>query len=150
MKHLRIYIDTSVFGGCEDDEFREASVALLELARKGEVTLVVSDILADELVGAPARVKEVLASLPPGCVDRAPVTAETEALRDRYIEAGVVGPSSRSDAHHVALATIYRADLVVSWNFKHIVHFDKIRGFNAVNLREGYSALAIHSPWEVV
>ena len=72
------------------------------------------------------------------------------SLRDAYLAAGVVGPSSRNDAEHVALATVARADLIVSWNFKHLVHIDKIRGFNAVNLRDGYPTLEIRSPKEVV
>ena len=78
------------------------------------------------------------------------MSPESELLRDRYLAAGVVGPASVDDAHHVALATIAHADLIVSWNFKHIVHFEKIRGFNAVNLREGYQTIEIHSPKEVV
>lgn len=50
---------------------------------------------------------------------------------------------------HIALATVADVDLLVSWNFKHIVRFDKIRLFNAVNLEQGYKPLAIHSPREV-
>ena len=50
----------------------------------------------------------------------------------------------------MALATIAKADMIVSWNFRHIVHYDKIRGFNAVNLREGYLPIDIRSPLEVV
>ena len=75
---------------------------------------------------------------------------ESEWLRDAYLKARVVGPSHGKDAHHIALATVSRADLVASWNFKHIVHWDKIRGFNAVNLREGYPPIEIRSPREVV
>ncbi len=50
---------------------------------------------------------------------------------------------------HIALATVADADIVVSWNFRHIVRFDKIRAFNAVNMEAGYKALAIHSSREV-
>ena len=71
-------------------------------------------------------------------------------MRDAYVGAQVVGPSSRNDAHHVALATLARADLIVSWNFKHIVHIDRIRRFNAVNLMEGHPTIEIRSPREVV
>jgi hypothetical protein len=71
-------------------------------------------------------------------------------LRDAYLAAGVVGAASENDAHHVALAAVARADLIVSWNFKHIVHVDKIRRFNAVNLIEGYGMIDIRSPLEVV
>ena len=59
-------------------------------------------------------------------------------------------PADEVDAQHIALATVCRADLVVSWNFKHIVHYEKIRGFNSVNLREGYGMVDIRSPREVV
>jgi len=61
-----------------------------------------------------------------------------------------ISPRHANDAHHIALATVALADLVVSWNFKHIVHWDRIRLFNAVNLREGYSPIDIRSPREVV
>ena len=78
------------------------------------------------------------------------MSGEAVQLRDAYLEAEVVGGTHGNDAYHVALATVARADLIVSWNFKHIVHFDKIRGFNAVNLREGYLPMEIRSPREVV
>jgi hypothetical protein len=61
-----------------------------------------------------------------------------------------VGAAHASDALHVALATVTHADMIVSWNFRHIVHFDKMREFNAVNVREGYGRLEILSPLEVV
>jgi hypothetical protein len=71
-------------------------------------------------------------------------------LCEAYLEAGVVTPQSSNDAHHVALATVARADVIVSWNFRHIVHLDRIRRFNAVNLRDGYPLIDIRSPKEIV
>lgn len=50
---------------------------------------------------------------------------------------------------HIALATVADIDVLVSWNFKHIVRLDKIRIFNAVNLELGYKQLQIYSPREV-
>jgi len=150
MKVLRIYIDTSVVGGCLDDEFAADSRALVEMARRGEIVLMASDLLAAELSRAPAEVQSVLDALPDRSLELLSRSRETERLRDLYIEAGVVGFGSRDDAHHVAIATIARADMVVSWNFRHIVHFEKIRGFNSVNLREGYPTIEIRSPREVV
>ncbi len=78
------------------------------------------------------------------------LTEEAESLRDAYLRNDVVGEAQKNDALHVALASIAKADMIVSWNFKHIVHYDKIRGFNAVNLREGYLPIDIRSPLEVV
>jgi tryptophan 2,3-dioxygenase len=110
----------------------------------------VSDILAEDLEMAPEGVRSVLASVPEENIELAELSQEAAALRDAYMEAEVVGPEQAYDAYHVALATVARADLIVSWNFKHIVHFEKIRGFNAVNLREGYLPVDIRSPQEVV
>jgi len=150
MKKLRVYVDTSVVGGCCDDVFREESCQLLAMARNGELLLLVSELLLAELAKAPDSVKALLPALPEECVENVSVSGEAVELRDAYLDAEVVGRVYSNDAYHVALATVARADLIVSWNFKHIVHFDKIRGFNAVNLREGYLPIEIRSPREVV
>jgi len=150
MKHLRIYVDTSVIGGCLDDEFAEESRALLDMARRQDVTLLVSDVLADELLKAPMAVQEVFDALPDDCLEWIHIGSEQEELQQQYLDDGVVTLASKDDALHVAAATVASADMIVSWNFKHIVNFQKMRGYNAVNLREGYSTIEIHSPREVV
>lgn len=150
MKRLRIYVDTSVIGGSLDDEFAADSRALLDMARSGEVTLIVSDVLSDELAEAPADVQKVFSSLPDECLERVTIGAEAEELQQKYIQAKVVTEKARFDALHVAAATVARADMIVSWNFRHIVSFQRMRGYNAVNLREGYPTIEIHCPREVV
>ncbi len=150
MRRLRVYIDTSVVGGCLEDVFAEASRKLLEMAEQGEIVLLVSDLLADELLDAPPAVAEVLQLLPAVCVEQIIRSEEAYRLQECYLNAGVVGQSSKDDALHVALATVAAADIIVSWNFKHIVHLDKIRKFNAVNALEGYSQIEIRSPQEIV
>jgi len=71
-------------------------------------------------------------------------------LAIKYVDAGIVSKNFEDDAWHIAIATINNVDILVSWNFKHIVHFDKIRQFNSVNIREGYKPIEIYSPREVV
>jgi len=146
MKRLRIYVDTSVVGGCCDDEFSEDSRALLEMAHRGDVILLISNILADELELAPTEVQAEFAALPPDNLEPLFSSEETERLRDAYLGANVLSSDRANNAHHVALATVARADLILSWNFKHIVHLERIRRFNAVNLREGYAPIEIRSP----
>ena len=150
MVRPRVYVDTSVVGGCLDDDFSEESNALFENARRGELTIVVSDLLLEELARAPEKVREILLGLPGECVEEIGQSAVSRNLCQAYLDAGVVSRQSANDAHHVALATMARVDVIVSWNFKHIVHFDIIRLFNAVNLREGYPMIDIRSPREVV
>lgn len=120
------------------------------MARRGEIILIISDLLAAEMRRAPAVVRRAFEALPEDAIDLVEGSMEAEHLRDMYLEAGVVPPGASEDAHHVAIATVERADIIVSWNFRHIVHIEKIRGFNAVNLREGYPTLEIRSPREVV
>lgn len=106
--------------------------------------------MQEELLFAPKEVQDVLASTSVEHVERVSISSEAEALRAAYLADGVVGPSSTVDALHVALATTSKVDVIVSWNFRHIVHFEKIRGFNAVNIREGFGPIEIRTPRELV
>ena len=101
-----------------------------------------------ELSGAPEEVKTVLLNLPEGSVEEVSIDDEVSDLADEYISAKVLGPASITDALHVAAATVTGADLIVSWNFKHIVSFNRIRGYNSVNTHFGYRTMTILSPKE--
>jgi len=149
MKPLRIYTDTSVFGGCGDEEFAVHSRRFFRAVTAGRVTVLLSRLVLDELDGAPVGVRSILPGFPAVAVEVVELTDEIAMLRDAYIEAGVVGSGSLDDAMHVAAATVARADAIVSWNFKHIVSLDKMKAYNAVNLFQGYGILTIISPREV-
>jgi hypothetical protein len=146
---LRVYTDSSVLGGCRDIEFEDDSLRLIHWARRRELTLLISEITLRELEAAPSEVKAILGDIPPDGLEFVPLTTEILALRDAYVRAGVVGPQWLNDAAHVAAATVVRADAIVSWNFKHIVRLEKIRGYNQVNESLGYGTLAIITPREV-
>jgi len=145
----RIYVDTSVVAGCLDPEFREHSERMRRAFAAGQLRAVISDITIAELNLAPASVRRLLAQ--PGFAEaqRVELDAEADALAEEYIRAAAVSESSRADAEHIAVATVQRVDILVSWNFRHIVRLSRIRAFNAVNLRLGYPALEIRSPLEV-
>jgi hypothetical protein len=147
---LRVYADTSVFGGCFDDEFKTESVRFFEEVRLGRFIVVISNVTLDELELAPDQVRGVLAGLSAEQVEIVNTSPESDALRNAYLEAKVVGPASSNDAAHIAAATMSNVDLVVSWNFKHIVHFEKIGGYEGVNRLRGYRSPRIYSPREVV
>ena len=104
---------------------------------------------ADELTLAPERVRGQFEMFLP-LADVVPVEAKSIALQKAYLHAGIVGEKWATDALHVALATTNRCRLIVSWNFKHIVHFDKIPLYNGVNLINGYDTLSINTPSEVI
>lgn len=148
MKTPRIYVDTSVIGGCFDPEFQLWSNGLMEDFRRERFGLVLSDVTAAEIAPAPGVVRELHAELL-SIAEVLPVTEEATALLAAYEDHGVLGPRFRNDMLHIALATVAAVDVVVSWNFRHIVRLDKMQQFNGVNLELGYRALAIHSPREV-
>lgn len=150
MKQPRLYIDTSVIGGCLDEEFSDDSKRLVEAAKSGKAIFVVSDVVFEELLLAPKDVQDVLNTIPAEAVETLTETAAVAELRDAYLAAKILGAKSRNDAIHVAFATVARVDAIVSWNFKHIVRFDKIKAFNQVNFQNGYGVLQIVSPKEVL
>lgn len=150
MKKLCIYVDTSVIGGCEDNEFSEPSLSLWSRFRSGEFLLVISDLTMQEIAGAPASVRRHLEDIPEAHQIRVRLTEEATELAKAYLAHGVIGPGSLADALHVALATVNDADVLVSWNFRHIVNYGRIRLFNAVNLEQGYGLIEIRTPREVL
>jgi len=149
MKIQRIYIDTSVIGGCFDPEFAEWSNGLLQDFRTGTFQPLLSEAISAEIEDAPEEVQVVYAEL--NALNAEILTVEESALElaDEYQKRGILTPNFYGDGLHIAIATVAEADLLVSWNFKHIVRFDKIRLFNAVNTEFGYKPLQIFSPREV-
>ena len=150
MKKLRIYVDTSVIGGCEDEEFSAASRLLCSKFKAGEFVMVVSDLTIQEMEGAPPSVRQHLEDIPMAHQIQVRLSTEARQLADAYLAHGVVGPGSLADALHVALATVNAVDVLISWNFKHIVNLGRIRLFNAVNLEQGYGLIEIRTPQEVL
>jgi len=149
MRKLRVYLDTSVFGGVCDEEFAGASDRFFQAVLAGKYTVVFSEETVRELGDAPQAVKSLLDRIPADCMERVAMGFEVEALAQAYVSAGVVSQGNQSDALHVAAATVARADLILSWNFRHIVNYSRIRGYNGVNALNGYPPIEIHSPLEI-
>lgn len=102
------------------------------------------------MINAPEKVRDFVNSLPGDVLELIEINDDALDLADLYINENVVGKTSREDCIHIALATINRADVLVSWNFKHIVNLSRIRGYNSVNLKTGYPAIEIRSPLDLI
>jgi glutaredoxin-related protein len=146
----RFYFDTSVFGGIFDTEFEEETVLLFEKVALGQIKCVYSNLTESELSNAPEQVKNFFIGLKDEQKEVIKVTPEALKLGQTYIDENVVGQTSLDDCIHIAVATLSKVDVLVSWNFKHIVNVYRIRGFNSVNLRLGYTTIDIRSPKEIV
>jgi predicted nucleic acid-binding protein len=147
---MRIYVDTSVIGGFYDKEFEEVTSQFFKLVDKGKITLVVSELLEAELLRAPVHVRNHLEKYSLKQIEKVELTEEATRLAEYYIEENVVGKTSKSDCQHIAIATLNKVDVLVSWNFKHIVNLKRIRGYNSVNLKLGYMMIEIRTPKEII
>lgn len=146
---LRLYADTSVFGGVFDEGFEEASIEVFRQVREGRFQLVTSPLVQTEINEAPERVRQFFDEM----LEYMEIVELSDAatqLKQAYLDAGIVTPKSEVDALHVALASVSGCQLIVSWNFKHIVNFQKIPLYQAINSGRGYAEIEIYSPPEVI
>ncbi|MDR3291667.1 MAG: hypothetical protein LBT10_05885 [Methanobrevibacter sp.] len=148
MKTLSAYIENSVIGGYFDEEFKESTVLLFDEFKKGNYKSVISDHVISELDdGAPQYIVDNLNTL---IYEKVEVTDEMRNLADLYVEKGIITPKFYGDALHIAIATVIGVDVLISWNFRHIVNLNKIKQFNLVNLNENYRELEIRTPKEMI
>jgi predicted nucleic acid-binding protein len=147
---FRVYIDTSVIGGYFDDEFEDDTKAFFERIFNKEFLVHISEISETELSLAPNFVKSLKARIPSDCYKLLDLDDESRDLAQTYINEKILGKASLNDAYHIAIATVNRLDVLVNWNFRHIVNFNKIKHFNSINLRLGYPMIDIRSPKEFI
>ena len=119
-------------------------------ARLGKFTIVLSDLTLRELEPAPELVRNLTETIPDEFLELATLTEETERLAKHYITEGVLTAKFESDAQHIAMSTILKVDSLVSWNFKHMVNFFRIKQYNSINLKFGYQTIDIRTPKEVM
>jgi hypothetical protein len=146
---LKIYVDTSVVGGCLDDEFSVWSCALFDEFRAGLKIPVISDLTLQELEHAPVEVRRLLLPIEDK-IEYVFFNEQAASLAMVYLNEQIVTPQYLLDAQHIALASVMRADVLVSWNFKHIVNLNRIRLYNSVNMKCGFPMIDIRSPREVL
>lgn len=147
---LRAYIDTSVVGGYFDEEFEDVTKLFFDRIFKKDFLVYFSEISEAELSLAPDFIKDLKARIPSECYRYLDLDDESREFAEAYIKGKILGKASLDDAYHIAIATDNRLDVLVSWNFKHIVNYDKIKLFNSTNLRLGYPLIEIRSPKEFV
>jgi hypothetical protein len=147
---MKGYVDTSVIGGCFDEEFEEWSNFLFQEFLYGKKVMVLSDLTLQELELAKFKVREKVKEIPQNQISNIFVSDEVINLAEKYIEEGALTIKSYNDALHISLATLNNADVLASWNFKHIVNLDRIKLYNSINLRLGYKIIEIRTPREIL
>jgi predicted nucleic acid-binding protein len=147
---MKFYLDTSVFGGYYDTIFEADTIKLFEQIRTSHITVVYSSLTNEELKQAPVRVRELINSFNEEQVELVEPNQEVEGLSAAYIQEGILTKKFKADAQHIALATFCKADVLVSWNFKHMVNFFRLKQYNSVNLKHNYQLIDIRDPREVI
>jgi len=145
MHALSLYLDTSVIGGYYDAAFLADTRALWKLKEAGRFRFVSSQLVIDEIVGAPERVRELMQTSF-AVEDVLDINEEMEDLAAAYMAQKVVPAGYADDAQHVAVCSVARLDYLVSWNFKHLANVRRESGFNAVNVLQGYPPVRIVAP----
>ncbi|MGI8892205.1 MAG: PIN domain protein [Bacteroidia bacterium] len=147
---MKLYIDTSVFGGYFEPEFELWSKNLFNQIIEGSYTAAVSDITLLELENAPKKVLKFANSIISQNAEFLLADVDARLLADYYLKEKIITARFHSDALHIAIATINKIDVLTSWNFKHIVNLNRIRLYNSVNLKYGYSMIEIRSPRDII
>ena len=146
----KIYIDNSVLGGYFDKDFKQDTRKLFDRIRKGDFIIHLSEISELELLEAPEYVKDLKKEIPNDCLVNLELNEDAKYLAENYIKEKILTKSNINDAYHIAIATVNRIDVLISWNFRHIVNLNKIRLFNSVNLKLGFPQIDIRTPKELI
>ena len=146
---MKFYVDTSVWGGYYDKEFSSWTIPFIEQAREGRFIIIISDVTIGELQFAPLIVRNLLETIPIDFIELINISQEQLELAEKYVEEGALTPKFLSDAQHIAISSILKVDSLVSWNFKHMVNFFRIKQYNTINRKFGHSAIDIRTPKEV-
>jgi predicted nucleic acid-binding protein len=146
---LKIYVDTSVIGGCFDHKFRKDSLRLFEDFKAGKKQMIYSDLVYKEIQQGGHTRDHLLRKfheVPEDHMIRYKQNEEVELLAEKYLKRNILTGKSYKDAIHVATGTIFEADVIASWNFRHIVNKRKIKQYNETNIEFGYRPIAIKTP----
>lgn len=147
---LALYLDNSILGGYFDSEFQGPTRRLWSMAQAGECRFIASVVTQEEATLGPPDVVRLFARTFPDSSALLELTPRAEELAQAYLTAGVVPAKYVDDARHVAIATTHGIGVLVTWNFRHLANYRREAGFNRVNLENGYPAVRIISPLELV
>jgi predicted nucleic acid-binding protein len=151
VRKAEVYVETSVWGAAADVEpasYRAAAQRLL--SRTGDFSFFISQTVLREVGEAPPSIRNVVERLIKK-VNPVPLVINDEvfSLAEEYVKRGLFAPRYRNDAVHVALASSYAVDYLVSYNFRHIVAVSRRRLIQATNVILGYESPEIVSPEEL-
>ena len=157
MKKQKIYLDTSIINFALEDEIsineRDVTQVLCEQIKQGKYEAFVSDVVIQELINTPDEIKrtKLLDCVNSLVLDKPlTLTDEINILADRYVSEKIIPAKHKDDALHIAICTVNDIDVLVSWNFEHLVkHKTRMEVFG-INMLLGYKLIDLCTPQEVI
>lgn len=150
MRKLKVYLDTSVVSYLNQEDAPERmrdTLQLWELFRQGQYEVYISDIVIQEIDNCKKDKLQILRDyLRQIEYDIIETDNRTIELAEKFIDFGILKQKSFDDCQHIAAAILAGCDIIVSWNFKHIVNVKTIRGVKVITTLEGYKDLLIYPP----
>lgn len=154
MKKLKLYLDTSIINFViAEDSLIEKQIThqLLREIEREKYEVFISEVVLLEISRSPEAISQKLKSIVKDLdAEELSIDQESQMLANRYIEEGIIPEKYENDALHIAIASVNNLDVIVSWNFRHIVKLKTKREVTGVNAIMGYKEIEIYSPWEVV
>lgn len=154
MRKLRIYLDTSVISHLQVDDVPEKMASTLKLwdeIKQDQYDVYISGLVIAEIDECPESKRAALYEyLKEITFETATLNDEIVSLANRYIEAGIVPSRCKDDAVHLATASVNDCNVVVSWNFKHMVKIKTILGVNGINKQYRYGEIEILPPDSII
>ena len=149
-KKIRVYLDTSVVSYLDQQDAPEKMSETKEVwdkIKEGDYEVFISTLVINELQKCqePKRAY-LLNQLSEIDFTILEVNESTVRLAEKFIDFGVLKKKSFEDCQHIAAAILSDCDIIVSWNFKHIVNVKTIRGIKVVTTMEGYKDILIYPP----
>ena len=150
MKKLKLYLDTSVISYLDQSDAPERmkeTRLFWERVKAGKYDVVISDIVTKEIENCEEKKKTVLISY------LAEITYEfftqderSIKIADQFVDLHILKEKCIDDCRHIAGAIVSGCDIIVSWNFKHIVNHKTQMGVKAITALEGYKELFVYTP----
>lgn len=144
-------MDTSVISYLEQEDAPEKMTdtrTVWDVLKKGDYDIFVSQVVLKELNDCKDSRKRELFSkhLHEINFNLVEVTEDTIALAEKFIDFGILKQKSLDDCQHIAAAILNDCDIIISWNFKHIVNVKTIRGIKVITTMQGRKDLLIYPP----
>jgi predicted nucleic acid-binding protein len=150
MKKLKIYLDTSVISHLKQDDVPEKMSDTLKLwddIKAGKYEVFISEVTLEEVMRCGQPKRDIMLGYLNGTnYTVIEIDKEINQIAMQFINNGILTDKSLDDCRHIACSIVSGCDIIISWNFKHIVNYRTMRGVKLISALSGYNEVSICTP----